>query len=124
MGVGYINEHDRLSVEWTAGAIFAAKKIAGYYYDLNEDFSHEALMDAFTMRKGVDLLKKDLTETKAAYSYSSRRGWIPFGWNSHDPEVLSMASTGWMVFVHFGFNPFFLPHKQENVSSQIALSQY
>jgi len=54
----------------------------------------------------MDSLLFNITQDLSAYSYSSRRGDIPFGWNSHDPQVMSVASTGWMIFVDAGFNPF------------------
>lgn len=106
IGVGYTKEHDRLSVEWTAGAILAARDLADYYRDSNSLWCQDSALDANQMRKGIDSLRFELADDKAAYSYSSRRGWIPFGWNSHDPQVLSLASTGWVAFIDSNFNPF------------------
>jgi hypothetical protein len=63
----------------------------------------------------MEKLRYQISGTQAAYSYSSRRGWIPFGWNSHDPQVMSMASTGWMMFVDAGVNPFWFI--SSNISS-------
>ena len=60
------------------------------------------------MRMSMETLHYKISQSLAAYSYSSRRGEIPFGWNSHEPKVLSLASTGWMIFVDAGFNPFWL----------------
>lgn len=111
-GVGYTQEHDRLSVEWTAGAIMAARSLADHYRSRGRgEWAAAAAHDAGMMRKNIDILKTRVNDSHDAYSYSSRRGWIPFGWFSHDPEVLSVASTGWMIFVDAGFNPFLLPGK-------------
>ena len=107
-GVGYTDEHDRISVEWTAGAILAAREVAKFYSGIHQDRAREAFEDAHNMRAGIESLRKDLAQGLSAYAYSSRRGWIPFGWYSHEPCVLSLASTGWVVFVDAGFNPFYL----------------
>jgi hypothetical protein len=106
LGVGYTVEHDRISVEWTAGAILAVKRLAQYYREAHPNWAKELFKDARDMRYGIDRLRKELSETQAAYAYSSRRGWIPFGWFSHVPEVLSLASTGWVIFADNQFNPF------------------
>jgi hypothetical protein len=106
IGLGYTQEHDRVSVEWSAGAILALDEIAKHYMDANEEWALEALNDKVAIRRHMQTLHYRVSETQSAYSYSSRRGWIPFGWNSHDPKVLSLASTGWMVFVDAGVNPF------------------
>jgi hypothetical protein len=106
LGVGYTEEHDRISVEWSAGAIMALQDLIGYYQDRDPVIVREVSQNMKSMRLGMETLLKDISETQSAYSYSSRRGWIPFGWNSHDPNVLSLASTGWMVFVDAQFNPF------------------
>lgn len=107
-GVGFSCEKDRVSVEWTAGAILAAMELKRYYEGSHPEWAKKTWTDARQMRRGIEGLRRNLDKSMAAYSYSSRRGWIPFGWNSHDPEVLSLASTGWVVFVDNGFNPFFL----------------
>lgn len=109
IGVGYSKENDRVSVEWTAGAVLAAREVANYYQLSHPDWSAEAARDAETMRVGIETLKKDVNDEQIAYSYSSKRGWIPFGWYSHSPEVLSLASTGWVFFIDRDFNPFYLP---------------
>jgi hypothetical protein len=54
----------------------------------------------------MDSLRFEIRQNQAAFSYSSQRGWIPFGWNSHDPQVMSLASTGWMMFADTGIDPF------------------
>ncbi|MDP8264690.1 MAG: hypothetical protein P9M12_04325 [Candidatus Aceula lacicola] len=109
LGVGFTTENDRVSVEWTAGAIFAARTVSGYYEEIDPQWSTQSFVDAQEMREGVEFLRKELAENKGAYSYSSRRGWIPFGWFSHEPSVLSLASTAWMVLLDANFNPFDLP---------------
>jgi hypothetical protein len=108
LGVGYTHEHDRVSVEWTAGAIMAVKEAAEYYRREHSDWSDQLDRDAHSMRAGVELLRQDLAGGMSAYAYSSKRGWIPFGWNSHDPRVMSLASTGWIFLVDREFNPFFI----------------
>lgn len=110
LGVGYTDEHDRISVEWSAGALMALQDIMKFYQDRDPEIAQEAFLNIHSMRSGMETLLKDVSGTQAAYSYSSRRGWIPFGWNSHDPNVLSLASTGWMVFVDAQFNPFRLKY--------------
>ena len=107
-GVGFTAEHDRLSVEWTGGAILAAQTLAAYYQDTHPDWAQEAAGDAATMRQGIEQFRQDLGQDGAAYSYSSRRGWIPFGWFSHIPQVTSLASTSWVVLVDQKINPFVL----------------
>ncbi len=108
LGVGYTDEHDRISVEWSAGAMVALNELVEYYNIKNSDWASQAQADKFSMRKSMESLHHNISQSLAAYSYSSRRGTIPFGWNSHDPKVLSLASTGWMIFVDAGFNPFWL----------------
>ncbi|MBF0503817.1 MAG: hypothetical protein HQL14_01825 [Candidatus Omnitrophica bacterium] len=106
LGVGYTDEHDRVSVEWSAGALVALQELGEYYFETNPDLSQEAFRDKLSMRRSIENLRFQVSQAQAAYSYSSRRGWIPFGWNSHDPQVMSLASTGWMMFVDAGVNPF------------------
>ena len=108
LGVGYTDEHDRISVEWSAGAMVALSELTAYYKVKDQDIFVKALADKFAMRMSMDSLLFNISQNLAAYSYSSRRGEIPFGWNSHDPQVMSLASTGWMIFVDAGFNPFWL----------------
>ncbi len=108
LGVGFTDEHDRISVEWSAGAMVALAGLADYYKSKNTLLFAQALADKFTMRISMDNLLFNISKNRAAYSYSSRRGEIPFGWNSHDPQVMSVASTGWIIFVDAGFNPFWL----------------
>jgi len=106
LGVGYTDEHDRTSVEWSAGAMMALAELADYYRAKDPERFAQALADRFSIRMSMDSLLFNITQDLSAYSYSSRRGDIPFGWNSHDPQVMSVASTGWMIFVDAGFNPF------------------
>jgi len=108
LGVGYTDEHDRISVEWSAGAMVALAGLADYYNFKDPDRALQAAADKSSMRKSMETLHYNISQSLAAYSYSSRRGVIPFGWNSHDPQVMSLASTGWMIFVDAGFNPFWL----------------
>ena len=108
LGVGYTQEHDRISVEWTAGAILAIHEMVAYYKDSHPEWSNKLRQDGQTMRAGIEFLRQEFSPYQAAYAYSSKRGWIPFGWNSHTPEVVSLASTGWVVMVDYHYNPFYL----------------
>jgi hypothetical protein len=108
LGVGFTDEHDRISVEWSAGAMTALAGLADYYRAKDPDRFAQALADKFAMRMSMDSLLFNISQNLAAYSYSSRRGMVPFGWNSHDPQVMSLVSTGWIIFVDAGFNPFWL----------------
>ncbi len=114
MGVGYTKEKGRVSVEWSAGAIMAARELAVFYRNSHRELAQAAGHDAEQMRVGMELLRRDLPGGQSAYAYSSKRGWIPFGWNSHDPRVVSLASTGWMFFVDKKFNPFWLDGKGQD----------
>lgn len=105
-GVGFTQEHDRFSVEWSAGAIMAAREIASYYKNSHPAWASEVYEDAKIMREGIELYRKEISDSQAAYAYSSPRGWIPFGWFSHDEDVLSLASTCWMILIDTDFNPF------------------
>ena len=80
--------------------------MAEYYSD--ERFSR----DVRTMHDDIGGYRYELSDEEAAYSYSSKRDWIPFGWFSHESEVMSLASTCWVVLLDGGFDPFFLT-KQE-----------
>ena len=87
----------------------AVKDIAVHYQETHSDWSKEAMEDAESMREGMDLYRTVISPEETAYAYSSSRGWIPFGWFSHSPEILSMASTCWVMFVDAKFNPFDFP---------------
>jgi hypothetical protein len=106
LGVGYTREHDQISVEWTAGAILAARLLADHYAAGHPDLSQRCRLDQQTMRHGVEVLRADISPRRSAYAYSLKRKYIPFGWYSHVPEVLSMASTGWIAMVDHQINPF------------------
>ena len=113
LGMGYTDEHDRISVEWSAGAILALQELGVYYMKRNPSWSQEAFKDKLMVRRSMEKLRYKISDAQAAYSYSSRRGWVPFGWNSHDPQVMSLASTGWMMFADAGVNPFwFIPFRK------------
>jgi len=121
LGVGFTTETDRVSVEWTAGAIFATRLLAHYYEKDSFAWSQEAALDSASMRQGIDTLRVDFPDRRSAYSYSSKRAWIPFGWFSHSPEVLSLASTAWVVLTDANFNPFYLPEtKSASLGTQVA----
>ncbi len=98
-----------MSIEWTVGAVFAVRELATYYRKTHADWARQALLDEKRMRLGIESFRVELTDDKAAYPYSSKRGWIPFGWISHDPEVLSLTSTCWVMLLDENFNPAYLP---------------
>jgi hypothetical protein len=108
LGIGYTDEHDRISVEWSGGAMTALTELADYYKNKNPRRALLALDDKYSMRRSMENLRRDISSTRAAYGYSSRRAYINFGWFSHDPQVLSLTSTGWMILVDAGFNPFWI----------------
>ena len=116
IGVGYTDEHDRVSVEWSAGAMLALKEMGQYYIHAKPDWATELFNDKIAIRRNMETLHYKVSETQTAYSYSSKRGWIPFGWNSHDPQVMSLASTGWMILVDAGVNPFRFISKSKPIS--------
>ncbi len=108
-GVGFTTEHDRISIEWTVGAIFATRSLAEYYKKSHPDWAEEAAQDAQNMRSSMESFRIEISDQEAAYAYSSRRGWIPFGWFSHDPNIISLVSTCWIILADADYNPFFLP---------------
>lgn len=108
LGIGYTDEHDRISVEWSGGAMTALAELARFYKDKDPRRALEALADKYSMRNSMETLRRDVSASASAYGYSSRRAYINFGWFSHDPQVLSLTSTGWMLMVDAGFNPFWL----------------
>ncbi|MCX5665983.1 MAG: hypothetical protein NT036_02900, partial [Candidatus Omnitrophica bacterium] len=107
-GLAYSTGESVISIEWTAGGIEAALKIADYYKISNPAWSNAALQDAINMRQGIESYKADTAAGTTGYSYSSGRIEIPFGWYSHSSGVLSTASTSWVSFLTSGFDPFVL----------------
>lgn len=105
-GVGFTTEHDRLSVEWTAGAILAVRIMKQYYRLSHADWAAQLKQDEKTMRAGIDKCRYTVRPSEDAYSYSSVRRWIPFGWFSHGPEIMSLASTAWVYLIDRNINPF------------------
>ena len=108
LGVGFTRENSRLSIEWTVGAIYAANELAQYYKVEHPEWSNLARRDAVSMRRGIENYRFELSPATAAYSYSSERNWIPFGWFSHEPHVISLVSTCWVALLDARFNPFFI----------------
>ncbi len=108
MGIGFSHEHDRLTVEWTAGAILAVRQLASYYEKNHPSWAEELKKDAQSMRKGIERFKYTISSDETAYSYSSKRGWIPFGWFSHVTDVLSLSASCWVILVDQNINPFVL----------------
>ena len=108
LGVGFTRENSRLSIEWTVGAVYAANELAEYYRTSDPKWSDAARRDAISMRQGVEEYRFELSPVEAAYSYSSERNWIPFGWFSHEPHVMSFVSTCWVILLDAQFNPFYI----------------
>jgi len=105
-GVGFTKENDRLSIEWTCGAILGTEKLADYYASSHPSWAQDIEADIQSMRSGIEAYRFKMRDNEAAYSYSSRRGWIPFGWYSHEPGILSLASTAWVFLIDAHINPF------------------
>ncbi len=107
-GVGFTDEHDQLCVEWSAGGILATRMMAAHYGASASGVAEEMEADARTMREGIEDLYHEMGPETAAFSYSLKRKYIPFGWWAHEREVLSTVGTGWVVFMNSNFNPFWL----------------
>ena len=90
----------------------ALVELARYYKDKDPKRALQALDDKYSMRNSMETLRRDVSTSASAYGYSSRRAYINFGWFSHDPQVLSLTSTGWMIMVDAGFNPFRLQQEE------------
>lgn len=102
-----------ISAEWTAGAIFLTRMIHQRFgiqqakddYDTMVTGVNLTCRNVFKNMNGQDLSGVgDMYHGITAYSYSSERTIIPFGWNAN--AFPSMASTGWMVFERMNFNPY------------------
>ncbi len=105
-GVGFTKENDRVSIEWTAGAIMAVRQLADHYAFTHPQWREGLEQDARSMRAGIDQYRFTSDDGTVSYAYSSRRGWIPFGWFSQDPRVQSLASSAWVALIDAHFNPF------------------
>lgn len=105
-GIGFTTEKDRISIEWTAGAILAARMLSDYYRRLRPEWAAETKKDAKSMRAGIETYRFNIRPGEDAYAYSSIRRWIPFGWFSHEEKVLSLASTAWVYLIDKDVNPF------------------
>jgi hypothetical protein len=117
-GVGYCDEHDQISVEWTAGAILASRALSRFYQSSQPSYAMKCSTDAFQMTQGMEndsLGLRTVIGDQTAYSYSLVRKYIPFGWWAHNKFVLSTASTGWMIFVKDSLNPFNFFHSSSPV---------
>jgi len=108
LGAGYTDEHDRMSIEWTCISILALRQLAAYYQETHPDWVDILKQEITTMRQGVEQYRYPVSDEEAAYAYSSKRGWIPWGWFSHDPQVLSLVSTCWVMLIDQHINPFIL----------------
>lgn len=107
-GVGFTDGDDVLSGEWTFGAIQAVLDLARYYEKRDADAAKSLVMDAESMRKGVDEILKVVNEEDGtiSYLYANRRYYIRFGWWANN--IPSLVSTTWATMVDTGFNPFIL----------------
>jgi len=107
-GLTYSTGMNAISIEWTAGGIVAALKIADYYQSSNPAWSDEALQDAIDMRNGIEQYRVNLDADKSAFIYASDRVYLPFGWYTPPTDVMSTGSTAWVSFLASGFDPFVL----------------
>lgn len=105
-GLGFTSDHAALSVEWTCGAILAARVLAEYYAQKDPQWAEDLLKKAGQMRAGIEPFKTDVPGHGTAYLYASHRYFIPFGWWAN--AIPSTASSAWVIFVDTGFNPFVL----------------
>ena len=109
-GIGYTDQHDVLSTEWTAGAIAAGREIADYYRITRPDWAGKILSQVREMRQGLEELKVEVDEdsdgVQVAYLYSNKRAKIPWGWYGN--PIPNCASTAWVYFIDHNFNPFIL----------------
>ncbi|MCK5214439.1 MAG: hypothetical protein KAR05_03715 [Candidatus Omnitrophica bacterium] len=119
LGIGYSSENGRISVEWTVGSIYAMRELAHYYFQNEPDWAKSALADAGSMRAALEKYKTAIGPNAAAYPYSNERGWIPFGWFSHNPDVLSLVSTCWVYLYDTKFNPFYIGTKRDFIFDDI-----
>jgi len=104
-----------VSVEWTAGAITAAREMKAAYGAAYPDRAQSLQKDIDSMRAHVETLKI-VRNGVTAYAYSSAYGETGHGWRAAG-RMPSSASTGWMAMVDAnggeGFDPFFLGGKSE-----------
>ncbi len=105
-GVGFTSDREVISVEWTCGAILAARLLAGHYAKTDPARSALLLSQADQMRRGIEAYKEKLPDGGTAYLYASERYFIPFGWWAN--PVPSLASSAWVIFIDLKFNPFVL----------------
>jgi len=103
-GIGFTDQEDVISIEWTAGAILACRMLASYYSKTRPDWALEFESDAVRMRLALDRYRVKLDDGSEAYLYSNRRFFIPFGWWAN--PVPSLVSTAWVILLDRGYNPF------------------
>lgn len=105
-GIGFSEDKAVVSVEWTCGAILAARELKKFYQGLNPARSLEMSRLASQMRIGIEDCKQRISEDEAAYLYSSERYFVPFGWWAN--AIPSTASSAWVILIDMDFNPFVL----------------
>ncbi len=103
-GIGFTDQENVISIEWTAGAILACRMLAQYYAKTRPDWALEFESDAVRMRLALDRYRVLLDDGSEAYLYSNRRFFIPFGWWAN--PVPSLVSTAWVILLDRGYNPF------------------
>jgi len=108
VGLTYSTGMTAISIEWTAGGIEAVLKLADYYKTSDPDRSNELLLEAISMRNGIEQYKVDVDADKSAFIYASERTHLPFGWYTPPTDVISTGSTAWISFLTSGFDPFVL----------------
>jgi len=105
-GIGFTDGHQILSIEWTCGAILAARKLVEEYEFSHPDWTKELKHDIIAMRRGIETYKVDLEDGSTAYLYANKRYFIPFSWWAN--PIPSLASSAWVILIDSGFNPFIL----------------
>jgi hypothetical protein len=98
-----------VTVEWTAGALTAAKQMKAVYGAAHPDWAQSLQKDIDSMRAHAETLKV-VRNGVTAYAYSSAYGETGHGWRAAG-KMPSTASTGWMAMVDAEFNPFFIGGK-------------
>ncbi len=103
-GIGFNSDHAVVSVEWTCGAILAARLTADFYRRTHPEWSKILWGQAALMRQGIEKYQQELPGGQTAYLYVSQRYFIPFGWWAS--PIPSLSSSAWILFTDMNFNPF------------------
>lgn len=105
-----IRRDPMVSIEWSAGAIFAFLGAGEYYLTKNPEYFRSLMQDLYSMHVYLNTLAVGKPGA-VAYPYATGSGNVitratGHGWYAPPEEVLSTASSVWMAFLELGFNPF------------------